>query len=92
MTDTARPLHRNDVLVNQLGEQIVLYSAQGQAIHVLNVTAGLIWALCDGEHSIQDMERAVQSSFAVPEGHDVRADVQRILEEFSSKGLLQQRA
>jgi len=92
MTDTARPLVKKDVLVHDLGEQTVLYSAEGRAIHVLNRTARLIWDLCDGEHSLQDMERALRASFAVPEGHDVCADIQHTLDELFSKELLQETA
>ena len=92
MTDTAKPLVKEDVLIEDLGEQTVLYNAEGKAIHVLNRTARLIRDLCDGEHSLQDMERALRASFAVPEGHDVCADIQRTLEELFSKELLQEAA
>ena len=88
---TAKPLRKSDVLVKELGEQTVLYRAEGQAIHVLNPTARLIWDLCDGQHDLEGMEQAVHSSFAIAEGHDVCADIQRIVEEFSSKGLLEEK-
>jgi hypothetical protein len=93
MTDAhaAKPLRKSDILVQELGEQTVLYRTKGKAIHVLNPTARLIWGLCDGQHSLQDMERAVHASFAIPEGYDVCADIRRIVDEFSSKGLMEER-
>jgi len=52
MTDAhaAKPLRKSDILVQELGEQTVLYRTKGKAIHVLNPTARLIWGLCDGQH------------------------------------------
>jgi hypothetical protein len=93
MTDAhaAKPLRKSDILVQELGEQTILYRAEGKAIHVLNPTARLIWELCDGQHSLRDMEQAVHASFAIPEGHDVCADIRRTVDGFSSKGLLEER-
>jgi predicted ATPase len=88
MTESAKPRRKPKIMANDLGEQVALYSVEGRAVHVLNPTAHLIWDLCDGEHSLEDIEVAIRSSFAVPEGHDVQAYIRRTVEELSRKRLL----
>jgi hypothetical protein len=88
MTQPTNPQRKPEIMVNDLGEQMALYSVEGKAVHVLNPTAKLIWDLCDGDHTLEDMESAIRSNFAVPEGHDVQAAVQRTVRELSEKGLL----
>jgi hypothetical protein len=85
---TAKPQQRPNIMANDLGEQMALYSVEGKAVHVLNPTAHLIWDLCDGEHSLEDIEAAIRSSFSVPEDRDVQADIRRTIKELSDKGLL----
>ena len=88
MTESAKPRQKPNIMANDLGEQVALYSVEGKAVHVLNPTAHLIWDLCDGEHSLEDIELAIRSSFAIPEGRDVQADIRRTVAELSEKGLL----
>jgi hypothetical protein len=89
MGNEIRRLRRNHILVNELGDQTILYNTNRKAIHVLNPTARLIWDLCDGEHSLQDMEQTMRSNFSIPREQDVYADILRILDEFASKGLVE---
>jgi hypothetical protein len=49
----------------------------------------LIWKPCDGEHTVADMEQAIRANFAVTDEHDVTKDIQRTLNIFADKGLLQ---
>jgi hypothetical protein len=88
MTEIEKPQRKPEIMANDLGEQMALYSVEGKAVHVLNPTARLIWDLCDGEHSLEEIEAAIRSSFAVPEGQDVQADIQRTVKELSDKNLL----
>ena len=75
-------------MLEEMINEVVLYSDQHKAIHVLNATARLIWSLCDGEHTLEEMEMAIRSNFSVPVEYDVRADIQRTLEELASQKLL----
>lgn len=84
------PRRVNDLLEKDLGDEVVLYASSGCVIHVLNRTAYSIWALCDGEHSVADIEQIVRGSYAVPNGGvDVQADIRATLKTFADKGLLQ---
>jgi hypothetical protein len=84
-----KPIRKSGITVKDMGEETFLYSADEEAIHILNPTAQLIWELCDGEHTIVDMEQAIRANFSVPDEHDVTKDIQRTLDVFADKGLLQ---
>jgi hypothetical protein len=90
MMHTKKPVRKPDVTIKDIGDETLLYGTDEQAIHVLNPTARLIWSLCDGQHTLADMEQAVHANFAVPEGRNVREDIQRTLDIFAGKNLLQE--
>jgi hypothetical protein len=85
--NTTRPIRKPGIIVKDIGGETLLYSADEEAIHILNPTAQLIWELCDGEHTVEDMERAIRASFSVADEHDVVGDIRETLELFASKGL-----
>src|SRR5690349_16917533 len=63
-------------------------AGQGGAIHALNPTARLIWDLCDGTHTVAEIEAALRAAFEVPAETDLQVDISRTLEVFQRKGLL----
>ena len=83
-----KPTHRPGIIAKNIGDETLLYSAEEEAIHVLNATAKLVWELCDGEHTAADMERAIRASFSVPDEQDVGRDVRQTLDILTDKGLL----
>ncbi len=93
-----RPNQLTGLVVEQAGSETLLYHAAGQvegdtslggAIHALNPSARLIWDLCDGSHTAAEIEAALRAAFEVPAEHDLQTDIQRTLEVFLRKGLLQ---
>jgi hypothetical protein len=93
-----RPQQLNGLVVEQAGHETLLYHAtsqveddasQGGAIHALNPTARLIWDLCDGTHTVSEIESALRTAFEVPADQDLLNDIRRTLEVFLRKGLLQ---
>ncbi len=87
-----KPVCKPDITVKDIGGETLLYSADDEAIHILNPTAQLIWELCNGEHTAEDIERAVRASFSGADEHDVAGDVRRALAVFAGKGLLKKMA
>jgi hypothetical protein len=69
-------------------DEVVLCDPNAEVIHVLNPTANLIWDLCDGQHSLAEIEQAVRKAFAVPPERDVLADIREALASFGEKALL----
>ena len=90
--NSASPVRRQGITARDIGGETLLYSVDERAIHVLNPTAKLIWDLCDGKHTVEDIERAVRASFSVAEGRDVAIDIRRTLEVLASKELLEKMA
>jgi hypothetical protein len=86
--DTDRPLKREDITCQDMGTETLLYDAEAEAIHVLNPTALLIWNLCDGHHSLQDMEREIRDAFSLTAEHNVFTDIQQTVDTFGKNNLL----
>jgi len=86
------PVHKPDVVVKKVGNETLVYNAGAQMIHVLNPTAQFVWELCDGDHSVAQIEQALRLNFSIPPNHDVTKDVRQILALFKRKGLLKQPA
>lgn len=84
-----RPVARQDVVFRTLAREWVIYDPGTHNLHVLNVTAALVWSLCDGGHGLDDMVQEVLDTLqSVPGEESVREDVRAALERFGSEGLL----
>ena len=88
----SNPIHNSDILLQEAGEETLLYSPEGRAVHVLNPTARFVWDRCDGQHSVGDLAQALREQFGVAPVHDVEGDVRRTLGTFAEKGLLLEQA
>ena len=84
-----KPIRKSDITAKDIGRETLLFSSDQKILHVLNSTAKLIWDHCDGNHSLVELEQALRSSFSVPPDHDAAADIEKTLEIFVSKGLIQ---
>jgi len=84
-----KPLHKKNLMLKDLGKEYLVYSAENKEIHILNPTAQLIWNMCDGEHSLEEIESGVRSHFYIPPERDIRADIQNTLNIFQSKDLME---
>lgn len=82
------PTQNPAVQVQHTAGETMLYTASGAEVHVLNVTAGHIWHLCDGSHTIAQITQSLRDTFDVPQDFDLDGGVRRMLAELSNKGLL----
>ncbi len=82
-------LRKNNLLLKDLGDEFLIYSAEHKEIHVMNPTARLIWDMCDGEHSITDIEKELRAHFSNSDGRDIIKDIQSTINIFHDKGLLE---
>jgi hypothetical protein len=83
-----RPVRRQGIFLQDIGREALLYSVRGKIFHVLNPTARFIWELCDGEHTIEDMEQAIRNRFSLTKEYDIAGDILQALKLFRSNGLL----
>jgi len=83
-----RPRRRNDLVDRNLGEETIVYDAEGRTVHVLNVTGQVIWSLCDGEHDMSDMVDALRATFVIDEDTDLETHVAETLKRLRDMGLV----
>ena len=89
--DEARPLRKEGIVCQKLGDEWILYDPEAGSIHVINAMAGVVWRMCDGCHSIEEMERQIADAHEVPVGTNVSADVQSVIQSFADRGMLASR-
>ena len=80
------PQQKAGLEIKEIGGETLLID--GEDIHVLNPTAALIWKLCDGAHTLDDMAAALGAEYEIPADHDVMVDIERTLGDLRTKGLL----
>ena len=87
MTQPDRPMGRADIVFRRVGEEWLLFDADRQVIHVLNLTAALIWSLCDGRTTALEIAREVEKAFGDASAGDAVSDA---IERFRAEGLLEE--
>lgn len=86
-----RPSSRSDIVFRELADEWVLFDPDGRRLHVMNLTAALVWSHCTGESSLPEIVAAVREAFDEPPPPErVEADVRDALETFAGKGLLEE--
>ncbi len=58
-------------------------------VHHLNPVAGVIWDLCDGSHTGKEIAEEIVGVLEADQSQ-VEGDVTKTIEEFQSKGLLEE--
>src|SRR5438132_10302122 len=87
------PLIAGGVVSRTLGGETILVPvatgiAKFKNIYLLNKVASFIWQSLDGKRGKAELCALVRDQFAVPDGHDVGADVDRFLEELRRRELV----
>lgn len=82
------PRRNANIIVEQVGDETMLLAPDGDALHVLNPTARVIWDLLDGSHDVNALAAALRRRFKVGREHDVEQDVALTLAALRDKGLL----
>ncbi len=75
-----RPMKTDRYMVKDLADELLVYDAEGQKIHVLNATMREIYLLCDGHHSVDDLARSLESEFEV-DAATAKKDTIEVLEQ-----------
>ncbi len=87
---TDRPQIRDDVVFRQLKHEWVVLDPVADRVHVLNLTAALVWTACDGTSTLEEIADQVHDAFEGRVEHaSVRTDVEAALANLRSEGLLQ---
>jgi PqqD family protein of HPr-rel-A system len=84
---TGHPQAREDVLFRQVDDEWVVFDPAANELHVLNLSAALIWSHCTGEHSRDEIAEALQEAYGI-DLEQAAADVGAALDRFLEAGLL----
>ena len=88
MTSANKPRRKSDYRLEAIDNELLLYHPAETKILYCSETASLIWQLCDGQRSPQEI--AVLLVEAFPEAADTVADdVETTLRQFSEHGAIE---
>src|SRR5437899_1192123 len=81
------PRVRTSVADVEIDGEAVLYDETRAAVHVLNDTAALVWACCDGSDSVAAIAADIAAAFRL-DNDQVLNDVVDVVQRFAREGLL----
>ena len=87
--DVRPPAPRADLSTFELDDDLVLYDPLNGQSFVLNATGRLVWSLCDGARSPLAIAGELAAGFGV-EGEQALSDVDELLDNLRTAGLLEQ--
>jgi radical SAM protein with 4Fe4S-binding SPASM domain len=80
---------REDIIDEIVEDETVIYDPKNHNVHHLNPVAGVIWDLCDGSHTAKEIAEEIVNVLETDHSQ-VEGDVTKTIEEFQSKGLLEE--
>lgn len=80
---------RTDVRTIQVEEELMLHDPAAHKVYVLNPTANLVWTLCDGVHTIEQIVAAIANQFGKTEQANISQDVQQTVDWLNEYDLLE---
>lgn len=66
-----KPQARNDLLIQEIDEEVLVYHAGLGQAHCLNATAAEVWALCDGQTTVEDLAKKLQTKMSGPVNEEI---------------------
>ncbi len=84
---TAKPRARPDYRLEKLDDELLLYHPSRTTIMYCNVTASLIWQLCDGQRTGQEIADLLSMAYEQPAA-EMAAAVADTLAQFCRHGAI----
>jgi hypothetical protein len=82
------PCKRSGLREQRIGDELYLHAEDGTELRVLNLMAMMIWSLCDGHHTPEDMLAVLADLVPEVAPPTLAADVNTTLVSFQADGLL----
>ncbi len=79
---------RDDLAVVELDGEAVIYDEESGNLHHLNPTATIVFRLCDGTASVEELSRDIAETFGVAID-EVSSQVRSLIQEFRKARLLE---
>lgn len=84
---TPGPRVRDDLVVVELDGEAVVFDERTCDLHYLNPTATVVFGLCDGTGSVEELASDIAAAFGADETQ-VRRDVAAVVADFERTGFL----
>jgi hypothetical protein len=81
-----RPTRVNGLEAHEVEDGLVVYQAATERVHYLNAVASVVFELCTGEHTEEEIVAMVGAAWDLPE--PPREEVQACLEQFRAEGVV----
>lgn len=90
MEDSINPkARRENLVIQELPEETLVYDLKTNAAHCLNKTAALVWKNCDGKNSIAEIAGLLEDNF----GNSVENDFVRLaIDQLDERNLLAEKS
>lgn len=88
-TKDTRPLLRPELLVEPVGEDVLVLDPDSESMYQLNRTAGAVIELCDGTRTVDQIVEILHDRFRAPDPERLQRDVADTLEQMQDLGLLE---
>src|SRR5882672_4882241 len=85
---TVRPRRRQHLEERLFGKELVVFNMSRGTAACLDLFAGAIWEMCDGRHTTAGIAREL-ATIAGAERSRVKADVDRVVTQLRTSGLLE---
>ena len=73
------PIRNSEYELTELDDEFILCSASKEKAVYLNVTAHLVWSLCNGQNSISDLIELLEEHY--PDDENITSHVQKVLKK-----------
>lgn len=88
MSPLQKPWRKPDYRLEQLDNELLLFHPTRTVILYCNPTASLIWQLCDGHHTTQEIIALLSTAY--PEASKaIPADVETVLQQLQQEGAIE---
>jgi hypothetical protein len=88
MNFSAKPIQSPDYHLEMLDGELILYHLDDTKILYCNETASVIWRLCDGQQSIEEIINLLSRAYPDAAG-DMASDVEATLQRFLEAGSIE---
>lgn len=83
-----RPRKAADVLELDMGDGFILYNHDSSLVHHLNPSAAILWQLCDGSASVEQLSIEVAEEYDLDQPQ-VQREIAELIAELDAMGLVE---
>lgn len=82
------PTARSDLVLRKAADEWLLFDARGTELHVMNLSAAVVWTYCTGEFAPEEIVDRLAAAYPAEERQSLAQEVARVLDRFAAAGLL----